>query len=61
MTDMLAQDNTQQPPNPQTAEAWWRTQSATMSLLKHAYKKIGDAEAELARREERIQTLEKWR
>ncbi|TNE27591.1 MAG: GGDEF domain-containing protein [Alphaproteobacteria bacterium] len=59
MADMLAQDNSQQPPNPQTAEAWWRTQSATMALLKHAYKKIGDAEAELARREERIQTLEK--
>jgi len=59
MADILAQDNSQQPPNPQTAEAWWRTQSATMALLKHAYKKIGDAEAELARREERIQTLEK--
>lgn len=59
MTNMPAQDNSPQPPNPQTAEAWWRTQSATMALLKHAYKKIGDAEAELARREERIQTLEK--
>lgn len=59
MTTMPEQDNTPQLPNPQTAEAWWRTQSATMALLKHAYKKIDDAEAELAKREERIQTLEK--
>ncbi|TVQ83761.1 MAG: GGDEF domain-containing protein [Micavibrio sp.] len=41
------------------SETWWRTQSATMALLKHAYRKIGDAEAELARREARIRTLEK--
>lgn len=56
MTEMIMQQNKQ---NRKSTESWWRTQSATMALLKHAYQKIDDAELELARQEERIQTLEK--
>ncbi len=45
--------------NGQKTETWWRTQSATMALLKHAYKKIDDAEEEIATQENRIKALEK--
>lgn len=56
MTQMVMQQNKQ---NRKSTDSWWRTQSATMALLKHAYQKIDDAEEELARQEERIQKLEK--
>lgn len=40
------------------AESWWRTQSATMALLKHAYHVIDDVEQRLAEQEKRIRMLE---
>ena len=36
----------------------WRTQSATMALLKHAYSKMEEAEARIAAQERRIRELE---
>ncbi len=39
-------------------DSWWRTQSATMALLRHAYQKIEEAERRLEAQEHRIQQLE---
>lgn len=41
-----------------SADGWWRTQSATMALLKHAYSLIDDAEKKLAEQDRRIRQLE---
>jgi len=41
-----------------SADGWWRTQSATMALLKHAYHLIGASEQRLAEQERRIRQLE---
>jgi len=53
------------PPEPLTAEdlkksadGWWRTQSATMALLKHAYGLIGASEKRIAEQDRRIRQLE---
>jgi len=44
--------------HPVTVHSWWRTQSATMALLKHAYKIIHTAEDRITQQEKRIKTLE---
>jgi diguanylate cyclase len=41
------------------AESWWRTQSATMALLKHAYTRMDEAEKTIADQERRIRQLER--
>jgi diguanylate cyclase (GGDEF)-like protein len=41
-----------------SADGWWRTQSATIALLKHAYSQIGDAERRIAEQDKRIRELE---
>lgn len=41
-----------------SADGWWRTQSATMALLKHAYSLIGASEQRIAEQEKRIRQLE---
>ena len=41
-----------------TADGWWRTQSATMALLKHAYSQIGASEKRIAEQDRRIRQLE---
>lgn len=41
-----------------SVESWWRTQSATMALLKHAHTMIDDAEKRLAEQEKKIRQLE---
>lgn len=41
-----------------SAEGWWRTQSATMALLKHAYQLISASEKQIAEQEKKIQELE---
>ncbi len=41
-----------------SVESWWRTQSATMALLKHAHSMIDDAEKRLAEQEKKIRQLE---
>lgn len=41
-----------------SAEGWWRTQSATMALLKHAYQQITSSEKMIAEQKKRIQELE---
>lgn len=43
---------------PQTIDSWWRTQSATMALLKHAHGMIDAADKKIADQERRIQQLE---
>lgn len=43
---------------PSAVDSWWRTQSATIALLKHAQGRIDNIERELALREERIRQLE---
>lgn len=43
---------------PQSIDSWWRTQSATMALLKHAHLQIGTAEKRIADMEKRIRELE---
>ena len=40
------------------AESWWRTQSATMALLKHAQRQIDDAEERINEQNSRITALE---
>lgn len=39
-------------------ESWWRTQTATMALLKHAYSQISGAEERISAMERRIRELE---
>lgn len=39
-------------------DSWWRTQSATMALLRHAYQKIEDSERRIEAQEKRIRQLE---
>lgn len=41
-----------------SADGWWRTQSATMALLKHAYHLIGLSEQRIAEQDRRIRQLE---
>jgi diguanylate cyclase (GGDEF)-like protein len=41
-----------------SSEGWWRTQSATMALLKHAYSQIGASEKRIAEQDKRIRELE---
>ena len=41
-----------------SAESWWRTQSATMALLKHAYQLVNASEQRIAEQEKHIQRLE---
>ncbi len=43
---------------PTSVDSWWRTQSATMALLKHAYGMIENAEKRLADQEKRLRQLE---
>ena len=59
------QISTPLPSEPETPEAlrksadgWWRTQSATMALLKHAYGQIGASEKRIAEQDRRIRELE---
>lgn len=39
-------------------DSWWRTQSATMALLKHAYARMEEAERKIAEQEKIIRELE---
>jgi diguanylate cyclase (GGDEF)-like protein len=41
-----------------SADGWFRTQSATMALLKHAYSQIGASEKRIAEQDKRIRELE---
>lgn len=41
-----------------SADGWWRTQSATMALLKHAYSILNDAEKRIAEQDRYIRQLE---
>jgi diguanylate cyclase (GGDEF)-like protein len=41
-----------------SVDSWWRTHSATMALLKHAYHRIAHAEEKIAEQEKQIQALE---
>lgn len=41
-----------------SVDTWWRTHSATMALLKHAYLMIEEAEKRISEQEDRIITLE---
>ncbi len=40
------------------ADGWWRTQSATIALLKHVYGQIGASEKLIAEQDKRIRELE---
>lgn len=41
-----------------SAEGWWRTQSATIALLKHAYHRLDTSEKHIAEQEKKIRELE---
>ena len=41
-----------------SADGWWRTQSATMALLKHAYSLVGASEKRIAEQDRLIRQLE---
>ncbi|MBU6475299.1 MAG: diguanylate cyclase [Alphaproteobacteria bacterium] len=41
-----------------SADGWWRTQSATLALLKHAYHLLGTSERRIAEQDRRIRELE---
>lgn len=41
-----------------SADGWWRTQSATMALLKHAYSLVNASEQRIAEQDRRIRELE---
>lgn len=41
-----------------SADGWWRTQSATIALLKHAYNQIDASEKRIAEMDRRIRELE---
>ena len=41
-----------------SADGWWRTQSATLALLKHAYHLLGASERRIAEQDKRIRELE---
>lgn len=56
--DALSQRLGATPDSQPSHESWWRTQSATMSLLKHAHAMIEAAEKRMAEQEERIARLE---
>ena len=40
-----------------SADGWWRTQSATMALLKHAYNQVEASEKRIAEMDKRIREL----
>src|ERR1700721_1133923 len=65
MDNTEKQLSTSPPPEPGTpeelnksAEGWWRTQSATMALLKHAYSLVNASEKRIAEQDRRIRELE---
>lgn len=43
---------------PTSVDSWWRTQSATMALLKHAHSQVESAESRIMALEQRIRDLE---
>ena len=51
-TDVRASDM------PTSIDSWWRTQSATMALLKHAHSQVENAESRIMALEKRIRDLE---
>ena len=43
---------------PQSVESWWRTQSATMALLKHVQVRLEEAERTIGEQTQKIQALQ---
>ncbi len=58
LAPLPSNDSNTTPAEKTSADGWWRTQSATLALLKHAYHLLGASERRLAEQDRRIRELE---